>query len=119
MRDREDLGSAFKALCDHVAADLACNDYVSKKIGVKLRFDDFATVTRDSTLPPPIGDARSLRRAACSCIKQIDLLRTIRPLCIKVGPFAARFCRRCGLLCAFRAEVRSRPGSGVRIGLVC
>ncbi|WP_373305467.1 DNA polymerase Y family protein [Pseudorhodoferax aquiterrae] len=85
VRDREELGTAFKALCDQVAADLARKGYVSKKIGVKLRFDDFKTVTRDVTLPSAIGDARSLRKAASSCIKRIDMVRTIRLLGIKAG----------------------------------
>jgi DNA polymerase-4 len=88
VRDREELGTAFKALCDQVAADLARKGYVSKKIGVKLRFDDFKTVTRDVTLPSAIGDAGSLRRAASGCIKRIDMVRTIRLLGIKAGSLA-------------------------------
>ena len=71
-----------------MAADLARKGYVSKKIGVKLRFDDFKTVTRDVTLPSAISDARSLRRAASSCIKRIDMVRTIRLLGIKAGSLA-------------------------------
>jgi DNA polymerase-4 len=47
VRDREDLGSVFTRLCEQVAADLQLKGYVSRKIGIKLRFDDCKTVTRD------------------------------------------------------------------------
>jgi DNA polymerase-4 len=57
---------------------------------VKLRFDDFRTVTRDSTLAAPTDDAATIRRAAGACLKRIDLSRRIRLLGVRVGALAPR-----------------------------
>lgn len=85
VRDREVLSSVFTQLCSQVAADLQRKGYLSRKIGIKLRFEDFATVTRDMTLPRAVDDAKALRRAAGQCLKRVDLGRTIRLLGVKAG----------------------------------
>ncbi len=85
VRDREKLGSAFTRLCEQVAADLQRKDYVSKKIGIKLRFDDFKTVTRNLTLAIATADAKEIRRSAGHCLKRIELDKSIRLLGVKAG----------------------------------
>ena len=84
-RDREALAAIFTALCERVAADLRRKRYAGRTIGVKLRFEDFRTVTRDTTLPAPVDDAAAIRRAAGQCVKRIDLSRRIRLLGVRVG----------------------------------
>ncbi len=84
-RDREALGRIFSDLCDRVADDLARKRYAGRTIGVKLRFDNFATVTRDLTLEGPTQDAAAIRRAAGACLKRIALERRIRLLGVRVG----------------------------------
>jgi DNA polymerase-4 len=85
VRDRARLTPIFTDLCERVAADLARKGYAGKTIGIKLRFDDFRTVTRDLTLPAPVTDARAIRRAAGLCLKRVDLSRRIRLLGVRVG----------------------------------
>jgi DNA polymerase-4 len=68
-----------------VSADLRRKGYVSRTIGIKLRFDDFRTVTRDVTLPEPVVDATAIRRAAGSGLKRVDLARTIRLLGVRAS----------------------------------
>jgi DNA polymerase-4 len=85
VRDRSQLSRIFTALCTQVAADLARKRYVGRTIGIKLRFDDFSTVTRDQTLPAPVSDAQAIRRAAGICLKRVDLTRRIRLLGVRVG----------------------------------
>lgn len=85
VHDKQELGTAFTHLCERVADDLQRKGYVCRKIGLKLRFDDFKTVTRDLTLPKPVADAQSIRRAAGKCLKRIDLNRTIRLLGVKAS----------------------------------
>ena len=53
VRDRAALRRIFTELCVQLAGDLARKGYASKTIGIKLRFDDFKSVTRDLTLPAP------------------------------------------------------------------
>lgn len=83
VRDKQELGVAFTKLCEQVAADLQRKGYQARKIGLKLRFDDFKTVTRDVTLALPTADAHQVRRAASQCLKRIDLNRSIRLLGVK------------------------------------
>jgi len=85
VRHRQELGAAFTRLCEQVAADLQRKGYLAKKIGIKLRFNDFKTVTRDITLPEPIANAEALRRAATDCLKRVELVKSIRLLGVKAG----------------------------------
>src|SRR5574341_919183 len=85
VRDRERLSRMFTELCVRVAADLARKGYVGKTIGLKLRYDNFKTVTRDRTLDEPTGDAGAIRRAAGECLKRVPLDRRIRLLGVRVG----------------------------------
>jgi DNA polymerase-4 len=85
VRDRAALSRLFTELCLHVAEDLRRKRYAGRTIGVKLRFDDFRTVTRDVTLPAPTDDASAIRRAAGQCLKRIELSRRIRLLGVRVG----------------------------------
>lgn len=84
-RDREELGQVLTRLCEQVAADLQRKGYLGRTIGIKLRFDDFSTVTRDQTLPIPISGAAELRRAAGRCLLRVDLTRTIRLLGVRAS----------------------------------
>jgi len=85
VRDRETLSAAFTSLCEQVAEDLRRKGYVGRTIGIKLRFDDFATVTRDQTLESYTDDAHAIRRAAGSCLKRVPLERRLRLLGVRVG----------------------------------
>ena len=84
-RDREVLGHVLDRLCERVAGDLARKQLAGRTIGVKIRFDDFRTVTRDLTLPQPVIDATSIRQAAGLGLKRIPMERRIRLLGVRVG----------------------------------
>lgn len=84
-QDRSELSTIFSNLCEKVAQDLARKHVAGKTIGVKLRFEDFRTVTRDVTLPDYTADAREIRRAAGQCLKRVELNRRIRLLGVRVG----------------------------------
>ncbi len=85
VRDRERLSRIFTELCVRVADDLKRKGYLGKTIGLKLRYDNFKTVTRDRTLDEPTGDAAAIRRAAGECLKRVALDRRIRLLGVRVG----------------------------------
>jgi DNA polymerase IV len=85
VRDKAELGAIFTDLCVRLAEDLQRKGYVGKTIGIKLRFDDFKSVTRDTTLPQAINDAKTLRHTAGLCLKRVDLSRRLRLLGVKVG----------------------------------
>ena len=85
VRDREKLSRIFTDLCVRVAEDLKRKGVVGKTIGLKLRFDNFKTVTRDRTIDAPTCDAAAIRRAAGECLKRVPLDRRIRLLGVRVG----------------------------------
>jgi DNA polymerase IV len=85
VRDREQLSRIFTDLCVRVAGDLERKGYVGKTIGLKLRYSDFKTVTRDHTLEAATRDAATIRRAAGLCLKRVPLDRRIRLLGVRVG----------------------------------
>jgi len=85
VRDRAELGAIFTQLCEQVAGDLQRKGYVGRTIGIKLRFDDFRCVTRDTTIDDPTADAGTIRRQAGLNLKRVDLSRRIRLLGVRVG----------------------------------
>ncbi len=89
VRDKAELSRVFTWLCERVAADLQRKQVAGRTIGIKLRFDDFRTVTRDLTLEAPTVDAKAIRRAAGQCLKRIELARRIRLLGVRAGSLAA------------------------------
>jgi DNA polymerase-4 len=84
-RDRAELSAIFTELCAGVGEDLRRKGYVGRTIGVKLRFDDFAIVTRDRTLREPTQDPVVIRRAAGECLRRAPLERRIRLLGVRVA----------------------------------
>lgn len=88
VRDRETLGALFTDLCERVAADLRRKGYVGRTIGIKLRYDDFRTATRDLTLDHYTDDPRVIRQAAGQSLKRVDLERRLRLLGVRVGKLA-------------------------------
>jgi len=88
VRDRATLSAIFTELCVQLAGDLARKGYASRTIGIKLRFDDFKSVTRDLSLPAHTMDAQTIRRAAGECLKRVDLTRRLRLLGVRAGALA-------------------------------
>ena len=83
--DRAQLGEHFTRLCVQLAADLQRKGYVARTIGIKLRFDDFKTVTRDLTLDAATDQATTIRLAAGRCLKKVPLERRLRLLGVRAS----------------------------------
>ena len=85
VHDRAELGRIFTALCERVAADLQRKGYCGRTIGIKLRYADFRSVTREQTLALPTQDAATIRRAAGQCLRRVALTQRLRLLGVRVG----------------------------------
>jgi DNA polymerase IV len=84
-RDRTELSAIFTRLVEQLAGDLQRKGYVGRTIGIKLRFEDFKTVTRDMTIDIHTDEAKTIRLAAGLCLKRVDLGRRIRLLGVRVS----------------------------------
>lgn len=85
VRDREALSRIFTELCVQLAGDLERKGYLTRTIGIKLRFEDFRTVTRDHTIALPTREAAAIRRAAGECLKRVPLDKRLRLLGVRAG----------------------------------
>jgi DNA polymerase-4 len=90
VRDKAQLTEIFTALCTELADDLQRKRYAARTIGIKLRFEDFRTVTRDNTLALPTDDPQAIRRAAGECLKRVELGKRIRLLGVRAGALVPR-----------------------------
>lgn len=83
--DRPALSRILTALCDRLAADLLQRGHEGRTIGIKLRYADFRTVTRDHTLAQPTADAALIKSAARDCLKRVSFNQKLRLLGVRVG----------------------------------
>ncbi|HEX5464560.1 MAG TPA: DNA polymerase IV [Burkholderiales bacterium] len=84
-RDRDALSRILLSLCDRLSRDLMRKGYRSRTIGIKLRYDDFRTVTRDTTLAAAIDDQPAMVAAARDCLRRVALTRRLRLLGVRAG----------------------------------
>ncbi|KIO49882.1 DNA polymerase IV [Nitrosospira sp. NpAV] len=88
-RDRSLLSEIFTALCTDVADDLQRKGYLGRTIGIKLRYADFRTITRDLTLSLPTADPITIRRAAEECLRRVPLNRKLRLLGVRASALSS------------------------------
>jgi len=72
-----------------VAKDLQRKGYLGRTIGIKLRYTDFRTVTRDITLSFPTADPAAIRRAAEECLRRVSLNRKLRLLGVRASTLSS------------------------------
>jgi DNA polymerase-4 len=89
VRDRPELSAVFTSLCERLAGDLVRHGYVGRTIAIKLRYDDFRSLTRAQTLGFHTADAAVIRRTAGLCLKRAPLQRRLRLLGVRVGGLLA------------------------------
>jgi DNA polymerase IV len=56
-----------------------------RTVGIKLRYEDFRTLTRDHTLREPLDDAAGLLAASRECLRRAPLDRPLRLLGVRVS----------------------------------
>ena len=83
--DRVELGAILDELVRELALDLQKKGYQGKTVGIKLRFDDFKTVTRDLTLIEATAEAETIRHAAGQCLKRVDFSRRLRLMGVRMA----------------------------------
>lgn len=90
LHDRAELSERFTALCLRLADDLERKGYRGRNVGIKLRYADFRTITRDLTLTEDIHEAAAIRHAAGLCLKRAPLDHRLRLLGVRIGALRRR-----------------------------
>jgi len=103
-QDRLILSKAFATLCIQVAEDLSHKGYIGRTISIKLRFEDFYTVTRDFTLSLHTNDSVLIRRAARECLRRVPLKKKLRLLGVKVSSLTSIH-SMCGIGASLQREL--------------
>lgn len=88
--DRASLSEIFTGLCFRVAEDLDRKGLVARTIGIKLRYADFRSVTRDSTVLSPVCSGEAIRKLAGECLRRVPLDRKIRLLGVRASGLSKR-----------------------------
>nr|WP_274520314.1 DNA polymerase IV [Ectothiorhodospira sp. 9100] len=84
-QDRAELTGILLALCERVAADLQALGVRGRTVGIKLRYADFRTLTRDHTLREPIDAQADLLVASRECLRRAPLDRPLRLLGVRMS----------------------------------
>ncbi|MES2907665.1 MAG: DNA polymerase IV [Pseudomonadota bacterium] len=85
VHDKAELGAIFTRLCERLADDLQRKGYAGRTVGIKIRYDNFKSVTRDQSSYAFTADARTIRELAGQCLKRVPLDRRLRLLGVRVG----------------------------------
>jgi len=83
--DWQAIARTIAALAREVAEDLREERVRGRTIGLKLRFADFETVTRDRTLAEATDQSELIRRTAFECLSRVKLSRSVRLVGVRVG----------------------------------
>ena len=92
LRDRNDLTAVLTRLATRLAEDLNKRQLKARTIGIKVRFGNFKSLTRDHTVQVPIADSSDLLETARLCLKKVPFTRigmqsSIRLLGVKASGF--------------------------------
>ncbi len=89
VHDLAQLRDWLRQMTAQLCASLASNGRRGRTIGIKVRLDDFSTVTRAHTLSEPTSDAEQVTRVALALLDDYAPSRPVRLLGVRVAGLAA------------------------------
>jgi DNA polymerase IV len=88
IRDPAVMREALGTMADELCASLAAHGRSGRTIGIKVRLDDFTTVTRSHTIPAPTNDGELVTSVALRLLAEYDPARPVRLLGVRVAGLA-------------------------------
>lgn len=85
VKDWQVIAKTLAALTKDVIADMVSNGYKARTFTVKVRFSDFRTLTRATTLHDFIDSEEEVRKAVFICLKKIQLDKRVRLLGVRAS----------------------------------
>ncbi|CAA9494297.1 MAG: DNA polymerase IV [uncultured Solirubrobacteraceae bacterium] len=83
----QELEAALVRLSERLAESLQARGARGRTVAIKVRLDDWTTVTRARTLPEPIGDAATLAGVAVELLRAYAPPRPVRLLGVRLASF--------------------------------
>ena len=91
VADRSEQEAALRRLAAELCAGLARHGHQGRTIAIKVRLDDFTTITRARTLPAHTNHADTVGRIALDLLREYAPPRPVRLLGVRVASFEARY----------------------------
>jgi DNA polymerase-4 len=110
--ERAMLVRVLKRLAREVAEEAKGERLRGRTVTTKLRFADFETLTRQTSLPRPTNATATIQRAAVQCLERIVLAKKVRLVGVRLSGFEDDTARLAGA--ATRSRQR-KPGRQKRI----
>jgi len=88
LDDPEQLRGELSRMASELCASLAAHDRRGRSIAIKVRLDDFTTVTRAHTVPEPTSDAQVVGAVALRLLAEYSPPRPVRLLGVRVAGLA-------------------------------
>ena len=79
------LEPVLERLTGELCETLAREERRGRTIGIKVRFDDFSTVTRARSLDAAVNDSRTVGTVALELLRRLDPRRPVRLLGVRVA----------------------------------
>ncbi len=83
--DREELVREIVRMADAVATRLRSGGLGGRTITLKVRFGDFATITRSQTIPGAVDTGPAIARVGTALLDQVDVAKGVRLLGVSVS----------------------------------
>lgn len=81
----QEIARTLAALTKEVVTDMKERGYRGRTVTVKIRFSDFKTYTRATTLEKPSDVVEEIRRAAFHCLGKIEIKRKVRLIGVRLS----------------------------------
>jgi DNA polymerase IV len=85
LRGRAQLEPELDRLTEQLCVTLGRDARRGRTIGIKVRFDDFRTVTRARTLEAPVNDCQTVQAVARDLLRRLDPARPVRLIGVRVA----------------------------------
>lgn len=88
VADRAMLRESLRAMAEQLCESLRAHGRHGRTVGIKVRLDDFSTVTRARTLPEPTAEGRTVAEVSLSLLDEYAPPRPVRLLGVRVAGLA-------------------------------
>jgi len=86
----QELARNVAELTREVVEDIRSREFTCRTVTVKMRFNDFKTLTRAKTLPGYSDSLEEIRKAAFDCLNRFEIRKKVRLLGVRLSGFESK-----------------------------